>query len=371
MSSQYGYVVLATASNAVFPNAAKNDLLVYASSGQAICVGSSNSSNFLRVTSNLVQVVGNLDLSGTLTQNGKTFVSGGGGGGGFSGSNLAISGGLACGSINISANVVSSAIPPTTASSVSIYSSSNNTYASTGITSNVIGTGLTIDLAASNTYMNVVYFGSNGSNTYEVMRITGQGNMGIGTTNPQYPLDVVGSARADSVIYTNLQQVSDRRVKSNINNIDEAWANTVIAGLEPVTFQFNKTPDTTNMGFIAQDVATVFPAATRTIKDFVPLVGTATVDGTTMTCDIPLLPNDVLRTVDGSVCMIDAATSANTFEVSGLQQTSGQIEIAEILVDDFKSIDFNAILATAITSIKSLTKRVAALEAATASSASA
>lgn len=378
MSSKFGHVVLANTSNAVFPNVSKNDLLIYTSSNQSILVGTSNSSNFLRVTSNLVQVVGNLDFSGALTNNGSPFVSGGGG---VSGSNLAISGGLACGSINISANVVSSAIPVTAkASSLIIYSSSNNSNASTGINSNVDGTGLTVSLVASNTFMNIVYFNSNDSTTYEVMRITGKGNVGIGTNDPIYPLDIAGTARADSIMYTSLQQVSDRRVKSNIHSIDEAWADTMIASLEPVTFQFNKSPTTTNIGFIAQDVAAVCPLATRTTSDFVPFIGQATVSGTTMTCDLPFIPNDVFRTADGAVCTVHSVTSANTFEIdtttiitSSSSSTSSStsastsanpipIDITEILVGDFHSIDFNALLATAVASIKSLTKRVAVLE---------
>jgi hypothetical protein len=107
-----------------------------------------------------------------------------------------------------------------------------------------------------------------------------------------------------------------------------------------------------------------FASATRTSTDFVPLVGSATIDGTTMTCDLPLVPNDIFRTADGTVCTVEQVTSSNTFEISGATKTTGTLDIAEILVDDFKSIDFNAILAAAVASIKSLTKRVAALEAA-------
>lgn len=358
-SSTYGYVVLSTATSNVFPNSSKNDLLVYTSSNQSILVGQSNSSNYLRVSSNLVQVIGNLDFSGALTQNGTPFVSGGGG---FSGSSLQISGPLECRSININANS-SNAVSSGGGSSgpsnkLTVYTSSNNSNAFSGISSNAEGTGVTLGLAASNTFFNVGAFGPTGSNITEVLRVTGTGFVGIGTTAPQYSLDVAGSVR-----YTTLVGSSDSRVKSNIQNVDEAWASSVIAALEPVTFSFN-TSSSTSTGFIAQDVATVFPSATRTSTDFVPLVGSATIDGTTMTCDLPLVPNDIFRTADGAVCTVEQVTSSNTFEISGATKTTGTLDITEILVDDFKSIDFNAILAAAVASIKSLTKRVAALEAA-------
>jgi hypothetical protein len=365
-SSTYGYVVLSTATSNVFPNSSKNDLLVYTSSNQSILVGQSNSSNYLRVSSNLVQVIGNLDFSGALTQNGTPFVSGGG----FSGSSIQIAGPLECRSISINANssnAVSSGGSGSSSSSsgpsnkLTVYTSSSNSNAFSGVSSNAAGTGVTLGLAASNTFFNVGAFGPTGSNITEVLRVTGTGFVGIGTTAPQYSLDVAGSVR-----YTTLVGSSDSRVKSNIQNVDEAWASSVIAALEPVTFSFNtsSTSSSTSTGFIAQDVATVFPSATRTSTDFVPLVGSATIDGTTMTCDLPLVPNDIFRTADGTVCTVEQVTSSNTFEISGATKTTGTLDIAEILVDDFKSIDFNAILAAAVASIKSLTKRVAVLEAA-------
>ena len=363
-SSTYGYVVLSTATSNVFPNSSKNDLLVYTSSNQSILVGQSNSSNYLRVSSNLVQVIGNLDFSGALTQNGTPFVSGGGGG--FSGSSIQIAGPLECRSISINANssnaVSSGGSSSGPSNKLTVYTSSNNSNAFSGVSSNAAGTGVTLGLAASNTFFNVGAFGPTGSNITEVLRVTGTGFVGIGTTAPQYSLDVAGSVR-----YTTLVGSSDSRVKSNIQNVDEAWASSVIAALEPVTFSFNTSASASpspSTGFIAQDVATVFPSATRTSTDFVPLVGSATIDGTTMTCDLPLVPNDIFRTADGTVCTVEQVTSSNTFEISGATKTTGTLDIAEILVDDFKSIDFNAILAAAVASIKSLTKRVAALEAA-------
>lgn len=366
MASPFGYVVLATASNAVFGNAQKNDLLVYTSSNQSVYLGASNSTNFLRVTSNLVQIVGNLDFSGALTNNGQPFVSGGGGGGGsFTGSNLSVSGGIACGSLNISANVVGSS-SPNIADGVSVYTNSNLAGANTGISSNEAGTGISIDLASSNAYMNIVYYNSsNAAQTYEVLRVNGAGNMGIGTTSPQYTLDVAGGTiNANTMLYRSLQQVSDKRVKNTFSNVDIAWAEGVVANLEPVTFYFNGST-VQNVGFVAQDVESVCPIASRTVSDFVPLEGAGVFsEGGILKSDLPLVGGDVFKLGDGTVCTVESVLEdLQSFAIhADVSLPVGNVDIESIKVDDFKAIDLNALVATLVACTKGLLKRVAALE---------
>lgn len=366
MASPFGYVVLATASNAVFGNAQKNDLLVYTSTNQSVYLGASNSSNFLRVTSNLVQIVGNLDFSGALTNNGQPFVSGGGGGANLSGSDLSVTGGIACGSLNISANVVGSS-NPNIADGLSVYTNSNLVGADTGISSNEAGTGISIDLASSNAYMNIVYYNSsNAAQTYEVLRVNGAGNMGIGTTSPQYTLDVAGGTiNANTMLYRSLQQVSDKRVKNTFSNVDIAWAEGVVAELEPVTFYFNGST-VKNVGFVAQDVESVCPIASRTVSDFVPLEGAGVLsEGGILKSDLPLVGGDVFKLGNGTVCTVESVLEdLQSFAIhADVALPLGNVDIESIKVDDFKAIDFNALVATLVACTKGLLKRVAALEA--------
>ena len=80
------------------------------------------------------------------------------------------------------------------------------------------------------------------------------GNLGIGTTNPSYKLDVSGAIRAtgDVIAY------SDARVKDNVITIDKALEK--VAKLRGVSYTRNDVEDkTTKIGVIAQEVLEVLP----------------------------------------------------------------------------------------------------------------
>jgi len=373
MSSLAGYVTLASASNAVFQGAAKNDMLVYASPSQSMYIGQSNAANYLKVTNNIVSIIGNLDVSGTLTKNGAPYSTGGGGsssGGNFAGlSSVSLSGALSCGTLNISANVETTTIVPVAASSaaLNVYASTTGSAAYSGISSNA-GNGLSMDLVTSNAYINMVAWNTAGTSSTEVLRITGQGNMGIGTTTPLYPLDVVGTARADTMIYTQLNQTSDVRVKESVTTVDNTWTSQVIDQLRPVTYSYIGKPGSSTIGFIAQEVEQVLPVAVKTTTDYVPLKATGTLEGDELTTDYPLKVGDEIKMSDGKSfahCQVVMANSS-TYLVSITDPSfiqNGPITIDKLLVADFKSLDYNALFACAVSAIQKLSARVTALEA--------
>lgn len=102
------------------------------------------------------------------------------------------------------------------------------------------------------------------------MVITSLGRVGIGVTTPAYLLDVNGSFRAYGVTDSN----SDRRIKTNIIDVDDASALDIIRLMKPKRYDYidKKGRGTASRvwGFIAQEVKELLPHATGTVADFVP-----------------------------------------------------------------------------------------------------
>ena len=111
------------------------------------------------------------------------------------------------------------------------------------------------------------------------------GKMGLSTTAPTEILDVNGSARFRNVLTDNNNTVfltiettgaigtikkttigaSDIRLKQNINTLDNALEK--VMRLRGVSYEFKENPDQKRMGFIAQEVETVFPEAVFTFDN--------------------------------------------------------------------------------------------------------
>ena len=127
------------------------------------------------------------------------------------------------------------------------------------------------------------------TNTTERMRITGSGNISIGTTTPYSRLTVWGTDSASSTLSFNvvnnasttvfavfnggnaqlsgtLTQSSDQRLKTNIQSLDASSSLSLIDALNPVTFNWidQNEGTTPQLGFIAQQVQPLFPALVST-----------------------------------------------------------------------------------------------------------
>jgi endosialidase-like protein len=99
------------------------------------------------------------------------------------------------------------------------------------------------------------------------LTITQDGDIGIGTTSPNYKLDVRGSIGNNTTLYH-----SDRRWKKNIKPLSESLS--IICQLRGVQFQWKNDdykemnfPDGMKIGFIAQEVENVLPDLVHTGVD--------------------------------------------------------------------------------------------------------
>ncbi len=97
-----------------------------------------------------------------------------------------------------------------------------------------------------------------GSNApLEQMRITSDGNVGIGTPAPAYKLHVIGRIKTDGI-----NETSDARLKTHVQPIENALEK--ICALQGVTFYWkesdeNRFPEGPQIGLIAQEVEKIVP----------------------------------------------------------------------------------------------------------------
>jgi len=137
----------------------------------------------------------------------------------------------------------------------------------------------TLSVAGVSTYSNTPLFAVSSStptSTTTVFMIDSQGKVGIGTTTPNYVLDVKNSTSATIVAnFTNsggsycainpatsgFTCSSDARMKKNILAIDASSTLDKLVQLNPVTYNWNYENDTDSLhsGLIAQDVRQQFP----------------------------------------------------------------------------------------------------------------
>ena len=104
------------------------------------------------------------------------------------------------------------------------------------------------------------YAGNGTGSSVEIMRIRGNGRVGIGTTGPDQTLSVNGDA--SKVGGGTWATFSDKRLKKNINEFSDGLDK--LMQINPVSFQYNglagyTNDSTTFVGVIAQDVEKVAP----------------------------------------------------------------------------------------------------------------
>lgn len=219
MADSAGFMELASNAGDFFTNSTLDDLMIRTTyPTQDILIGSSNSQSTLTITSNAVGILttpaytldvnGNINFSGNLTQNGTLFTSGGGGNSQWSNnsSNVFVFGS------NVGIGISNPSYPlqiVTTASNTAVISTGTTSGGFGrlifGNTNHGIGRGINISTATNGNDV-VVHTAGTGSivlcpNATENFRVNSSGNVGIGTSTPSYKLDVIGDSRLSGKVY--------------------------------------------------------------------------------------------------------------------------------------------------------------------------
>jgi hypothetical protein len=227
----------------------------------------------------------------------------------------------------------------------------------------------------------------------ERFRITSSGNIGIGTSNPIYPLDVdldgtastftsgsiltsSGSAAATAghtitiaarqSIWAkdNVLASSDSRIKTNVVDIDDSTALTKIRLLEPKYYNYIDSyfkGNETVTGFVAQQVAQHLPYAVSTQREVIPDVyDTATVNYVSEVINVSETNDNQIQTEENnqeivSKLLLSLTSKTHAFVVGDTiriyDNTNNYIDVKVINVVDPNSfeIEFNPLLLTQTT----------------------
>jgi hypothetical protein len=178
---------------------------------------------------------------------------------------------------------------------------------------------------------------------------------GATVTNQNFTGGIQVSLKATgAIIGSTYVSTSDKRIKKNFKPIENI--STVINGLKPVQYDLIKT-DRTTSGFIAQEVAEVYPSATSMTKDFIPnIMEKATVDGNIITFqnskDIVLSVGNAIKMCkeddynNGDGVIITGIIDNNHFTILDEDAklfTDGYVYLYGVAVADFMNVDYNEI----------------------------
>ena len=251
----------------------------------------------------------------------------------------------------------------------------------------------------------VIGNGTSSSAESNALVVLKNGNIGIGTSSPSCPLEINNSTSiyasygylnpsgatgqangtnsysikvSQRIMASEFNAVSDRRVKTNFklsNNINDLQ---ILNQLEVTNYSYIDTVDKgdeARLGFIAQQVETIFPQAINKSINYIPniykLSDNVTFDSVSNTQIITLLDSHNLQNGDMIKLynndriyereVIDVLSSTK-FKIKTTLKANKHLFIFGKQVDDFRAVDYDRIFVLGISAIQELSKELETLK---------
>ena len=330
------------------------------------------------VPAHTLDIAGDINVSGNILQNGSIYTP--------------------SVTTNVGANIVANNITTSNVTSVGIYLipgggvspfpngsipssggsnfnqlTASNIQAGNINTSNVTSFGLMLIPSSGGGVPTIPSVGQSG---YNFNQLTAS-NISIGaTTSSPYPLQVSSTSAngtsanfTGTVIAANVSTPSDARIKQNIKTTNKNEAIALIKALRPVEYEFIGNNNKAR-GFIAQELATMFPECIKTISEFIPNVCT-TVDVKWLSSDQAIFQNSSsfnnASFKEGDSIKASSGSSTLYFEVVKILDEGVQVSVESAtrffpdriyvigtLVHDFHTISYQPIISALVAAVQSL-----------------